>query len=157
MVFFDIGDLFLYNTNHIGGPYSGDINQPAQFNGSGSNDLDGSIVSYEWDFGDGTNATGVSPTHIYTAAGTYTVTLTVVDDDGNYAQFTTTAVITQNDNQSSNLNRYIDIAAGYYRSLALKEDGSIVCWGSNHGLAVKSDGTIVAWGYNGDGQINVPE
>ncbi|PVX27255.1 MAG: hypothetical protein CW716_03225, partial [Candidatus Bathyarchaeum sp.] len=52
------------------------------FNASESYDLDGTIVSYEWDFGDGTTATGVTASHSYPASGNYTVTLTVTDDDG---------------------------------------------------------------------------
>jgi PKD repeat protein len=53
------------------------------FDGSGSSDSDGSIVSYEWDFGDGTFDTGVTPpTKTYAASGIYDVTLTVTDDDG---------------------------------------------------------------------------
>lgn len=50
--------------------------------GSGSSDADGQIVSYEWDFGDGGSATGVSVEHAYAADGTYRVTLTVTDDQG---------------------------------------------------------------------------
>jgi len=45
-------------------------------------DSDGTIVSYLWNFGDGTTSTTADPTHTYAAAGTYTVTLTVTDDDG---------------------------------------------------------------------------
>ena len=41
----------------------------------------GSIVSYEWDFGDGTGDTGVTVTHVYHAVSNYNVTLTVTDDD----------------------------------------------------------------------------
>lgn len=52
------------------------------FSGLGSNDPDGSITQYEWDFGDGTTATGPSPAHTYAAAGSYTVTLTVTDNEG---------------------------------------------------------------------------
>lgn len=55
------------------------------FDGSGSFDPDGgSIVSYDWDFGDGTQASSPNPndvTHTYAAPGNYTVTLTVTDDD----------------------------------------------------------------------------
>jgi len=50
------------------------------FDGSGSNDPDGSVDSYAWDFGDGTNGTGVSPSHTYNTPGSYTVRLTATDD-----------------------------------------------------------------------------
>jgi len=50
------------------------------------------IVSYEWDFGDGTSGTGKTATHEYTKAGTYTVTLRVEDAAGNQA--TNTVVVT---------------------------------------------------------------
>lgn len=50
------------------------------FDGSGSTDSDGTIVSYEWDFGDGNTATGATANHSYALAGDYTVTLTVTDD-----------------------------------------------------------------------------
>jgi len=57
-------------------------NQVLQFNGSNSTDSDGNIISYFWDFGDTNNAAGVALTHTYTSPGTYTVNLTVTDDDG---------------------------------------------------------------------------
>ncbi|MFI5529537.1 collagenase [Kitasatospora sp. NPDC051853] len=47
-----------------------------------STDQDGTIASRAWDFGDGTGATTANPTKAYTAAGTYTVKLTVTDDKG---------------------------------------------------------------------------
>jgi PKD repeat protein len=52
--------------------------------GSASDDPDGSIATYAWSFGDGASASGPSPTasHTYAAAGTYTVLLTVTDDQG---------------------------------------------------------------------------
>jgi parallel beta-helix repeat protein len=64
-----------------GGPYSGVVGSPIMFDGSDSNDSDGTIASYTWDFGDGTTGTGITPTHTYTTAGNYTVVLTVTDNN----------------------------------------------------------------------------
>ncbi len=44
-------------------------------------DVDGVIASWDWDFGDGDTASGVTANHAYTSFGTYTATLTVADDD----------------------------------------------------------------------------
>jgi len=55
---------------------------PATFSGAASTDPDGSIVSWNWAFGDGGTATGVSATHTYDAAGTYQANLGVVDNEG---------------------------------------------------------------------------
>lgn len=43
------------------------------------------IIAYKWDFGDGSNGTGVTTSHVYTVAGVYTVTLTVTDVSGKVA------------------------------------------------------------------------
>lgn len=52
------------------------------FDGTPSVDPDGSIFSYTWDYGDGTTATGAKPVHSYANPGTYTVSLTVLDNLG---------------------------------------------------------------------------
>ena len=57
-------------------------NTPVAFDATRSSDLDGTIASYSWDFGDGGTATGASPRHTYTAEGNYSVKLTVTDDKG---------------------------------------------------------------------------
>ncbi len=51
-----------------------------RFDASGSHDPDGSIVAYEWDFGDGGAGEGPRPTHVYQSPGVYNVRLTVTDD-----------------------------------------------------------------------------
>ena len=58
----------------------------AVFDATGSEDEDGSIVSYTWDFGDGGTGTGSNIQHSYTASGSYLVRLTVRDDRGGSAQ-----------------------------------------------------------------------
>jgi DNA-binding beta-propeller fold protein YncE len=57
---------------------------PTQFDAASAVDPDGSIVRYDWDFGDGTLLPdgGPTPTHTYTTPGTYTATLVVTDNEG---------------------------------------------------------------------------
>lgn len=52
------------------------------FGGSGSSDPDGTISNYAWNFGDGTTGSGSTVSKTFSAAGTYTVTLTVTDNRG---------------------------------------------------------------------------
>jgi photosystem II stability/assembly factor-like uncharacterized protein len=47
-----------------------------------SSDIDGTIVSWNWNFGDGSFSSEQNPTHTYTTANTYIVWLKVSDDDG---------------------------------------------------------------------------
>jgi len=54
-----------------------------EFNASGSFDPDENIAYYLWDFGDGTNGTGISIIHTYSNAGPYTVTLELTDNNSN--------------------------------------------------------------------------
>lgn len=64
------------------------------FNTEGSSDVDGTIVQWNWNFGDGTTLTrtnGTAVTHRYQTTGTFQATLTVTDDEG---ATTTSAPIT---------------------------------------------------------------
>jgi hypothetical protein len=56
----------------------------SSFDGSTSSDSDGTVVRYDWSFGDGASAldAGPTPTHTYRAPGPYTVTLKVTDNAG---------------------------------------------------------------------------
>ena len=76
-----------------GEPYIGLINEDIIFDGSLSYDVDGTIISYIWDFGDGATGTGRTTTHQYQTPGIYPVTLTVKDNDAAKNTYTTTAEI----------------------------------------------------------------
>lgn len=78
---------------NAGGPYSSSPGFPITFNGGQSFDPDGSIVSYEWSFGDGGTGSGVNTGHTYSMAGTYNVSLKVTDDQGDVNFSSTTATI----------------------------------------------------------------
>jgi PKD repeat protein len=68
-------------------------NLAVSFNGTGSTDPDGTISSYAWNFGDGSTGTGSTTSHTYAAAGTYTVQLTVTDNDGGVGSTTRTVTV----------------------------------------------------------------
>jgi PKD repeat protein len=82
------------NTN--GDKYKEAVDHAVQFSSYGSNDPDGDIVSYLWDFGDGTQSEEADIDHTYTAVGNYDVTLTVTDNSGEATTASTLAIITEN-------------------------------------------------------------
>lgn len=115
-----------------------------QFDGTSSVDVDGSIASVEWDFGDGSpgisgDGSQLEPSHTYAVAGSYTVSLTVTDGE-NAAATTTRTVIVAAEAANSAPSAVLDYSAEF---LAVAFDGS----GSSD-----ADGTIVDWRWDfGDG------
>ena len=79
------------NASFSANPTNGEAPLEVSFDASGSSDSDGSIISYNWDFGDGSSGSGETVTNTYESAGDYTVELKVIDNDG--ATDTTTQTI----------------------------------------------------------------
>ena len=78
------------------GPYTATLGKGrafVTFEATGSNDPDGSIVSYEWDFGDDNTGTGQRVEHGYTSTGSYPVRLTVTDNCDATSQDTVEVII----------------------------------------------------------------
>ena len=75
-------------------PESPAVNRPIIFDASASNDSDGQIVSYEWEFGDGSVGTGEIAEHSYSSEGQYAVILKVTDNDGKTANTDAQIVVT---------------------------------------------------------------
>jgi PKD repeat protein len=71
-------------------PGSGESPLVVRFDASGSFDADGAVIRYDWSFGDGTSGTGLSAVHTYVAdeRTTFTIRLTVTDNEGNTASVT---------------------------------------------------------------------
>lgn len=75
----------IVNTLPIANPgpsRNAEVGELIQFDGSGSYDPDGSIVSYHWEFGDGQGADGPIVYHAYSEPGIFTANLTVTDNLG---------------------------------------------------------------------------
>jgi len=134
------------------GPYLGSPGIPVAFDGTGSSDPDGMIVSYEWDFDDsdgitlGGDATGPTPTWTYAADGAFNVTLTVTDNGGlTNTSAVTTATIAANQDPIADPNGPYTGVTG----VGVAFDGT----GSSD-----PDGTVVGYEWDfGDGDVdNVP-
>jgi PKD repeat protein len=118
-------------------PSTGNIPLTVTFAGSAF-DTDGSISSYSWTFGDGGTASVQNPTHDYTAKGTFTATLTALDNDGAQGQATV----------SISVNNQPPVAS----PSATPTIGTIPLLVAFTGAATDPDGTIASYAWDfGDG------
>src|SRR2546429_4745708 len=94
---------------------------------STSSDPDGSMASSSWTFGDGGTSTAHNPSHIYGAGGSYTVTLTVTDNQG-AASAPTSKVVTPNQPPSANFTFSCPTLTCSFTSTSSDPDGSIASY-----------------------------
>ena len=134
-----------------GDPYEGLAGGEITFDGSRSTDSDGEIIEYLWDFGDGNTGAGVSPTHIYNEADTYTVTLTVVDDsNASSATASTTATISRSAEETE---QTVIADAGEDQNGFVGDTLTFDASGST--ISPSSETTVTySWDWNGDGQYD---
>ncbi len=93
-------------TAKISATETGTSSVTVTFDGSGSSDPDGTIASYQWNFGDGSaGLSGAMVQHTYTKPGTFTATLTVTDNSGSTgtAQYPVTVADTTPPTNPTNL------------------------------------------------------
>ena len=136
--------------------YTGEV---ITFDASSSHDPDGTITSYFWDFGDGTNATGVTVDHAYTDDGVYIVTLTVIDDDGLTANITSTKTVLNRPPLASFTENAKTVLTGevihFDASSSEDQDGSIISYLWDFGDETTAVGVKVNHAYEDDGVYTV--
>ena len=77
-----IKPLAIITSKYFSCTANGQVGEAITLDGSASRPAVGSMVSYHWDFGDGSTGTGAAVSHVYSKAWTYIITLTVVDEGG---------------------------------------------------------------------------
>ncbi len=129
------------------------------FDASDSSDSDGEIVSYSWDFGDGTTATGVTATHVYGDDGSYLVKLTVTDNDGTTNSTTETKDILNNSPVASFTQAFDEVITGEEDSFDASDssdlDGSIVTYSWDFGDGTTATGVTATHTYTNSGICTV--
>ena len=100
-----------------------------------STDSDGNIVTWIWSFGDGNGSSETNPVHIYTASGTYTVALTVTDDDGATDVTSKLITVTEETNDSPVADFTYDVSGLMvtFTDQSMDSDGSIIAWSWDFG------------------------
>jgi PKD repeat protein len=137
------------------------VGETITFDASGSYDPDGTIVSYSWAFGDGNTGTGVSVQHAYSKDGTYTVSLTVTDDDGttDTVNATITVIVTNKAPLASFTESAETISTGesihFDASASHDPDGTIVAYAWNFGDGNTTAGAAVDHTYENNGVYTV--
>jgi len=141
------------------GPYRQLENETIFFDGSNSYDPDGRIISYNWDFGDGSTDTSINPAHTYKLWGTYTVVLTVTDNDGARNTTKTTASILAYPiaNAGVPYNGYVGQEIIFDGSKSFDPDGILVqySWDFGDGKGAVNLTPTVKHVYNNEGIYNV--
>jgi len=123
-----------------------------------SQDFDGDVINWFWDFGDGNTSNEKNPNHNYIENGTYTITLNITDDDG--AKQTTRWEIIIHNVAPIAVFRYSPDSPTTNDTISFEDfsrdsDGSIVSWFWNFGDGSKSEKKVNDYKYENEGTYTV--
>ncbi len=136
-----------------------DMGIPVTLNGSGSTDPDGEITNYTWTMGDETTLYGEEVTHTYTAVGTYTVNLTVKDDqdatdsDSCKVKVHSPPPVAVADATPS--EAYTDDSIQFDGTGSYDPDGDVVNWSWDFGDGETGYGNVTSHSYDDNGTYTV--
>lgn len=130
------------------------------FDAAGSSDPDGGISSYDWNFGDGSVATGVTASHSYSAAGAYTISLTVTDNggatgDGSQAVTVVESGQSNNPPSASFSANCTDLSCNFDAGNSTDSDGTIVGYDWSYGDGSVGTGQTSSHSFGSDGTYSV--
>ena len=131
------------------------------FDGSKSSDPNqGDSLTYEWDFGDGTNGNGAVIEHVFQKEGSFTVKLTVTDSLGLSSQATVTITAEANQNpvakfRVSKNSGFLPLEVLFDASQSHDPDGNIVKYQWDFGDGASEEGVKVSHTFNDQGAFTV--
>ncbi len=140
---------------------SGDAPLTVQFDATASSDPDADALTYSWNFGDNSTATGSAISHLFAQAGTYQVILTV--SDGQLSD-TETVTITVNDTNTPTITANISVdtttatapaTINFDASGSTISDGSALTYTWDFGDGSTGGGIIIAHEYTIAGDYTV--
>lgn len=146
----------------VKGPTTLEIGQLGSYDASGTTDPDGTVVGYEWSFGDGTTTKGDKVQHAWGKPGPFDVIVIATDDKGATASAKLTLTVTLKSNQPPRANAGADqsgspgIPVLFDGSGSLDPDGTIEAyeWDFGDGSA-KESGVLAAHTYTALGAYTV--
>lgn len=142
-------------------PTSGSAPLTVTFDASASYDSDGSIVGYSWNFGDGATGSGRVTGHTYTGNGTFTIRLTVTDNEGKTGSATKSITIVKvNDPPVAEFSfspttGIFPLSVTFDASASWDPDGSIVQYSWDFGNGKTGSGQVVSNTYESSGTFSV--